>query len=349
MRALVLILALTVACAAAALADMESPGYASPPASGAGPTTTMTSQEEMADACIASSIGITREQVHQLRSQGLTYADIAMAQAISMKACKPLTEVVDSWKQCKSWPDTAKKYNLSMSDIMRWPMMGNPDTEAFNSTFISQYFGIAQSDIEQLRKDGFTWDEIYLIANASARTGQPASQIASLRSQGMSWSDIAAKYNTTLSDLICPVPAKRVATATSGAGPACFPPLIYTSTGNILLNADMVNNLYDKGYDWLDVAISANMARATGVPVQWFLDQARGGRLWLDIIYEFNVSPRVALNVADYPFERRSIYSRETDCARLAMIERFQKPGETYACPQWPVMAGRMPTASPSY
>ena len=364
MRALVLILALTVACAAAALADAESPG-STDSASGtneagthATMTTTMGSQEEMADACIASSIGLTRQQVQDLRSQGFTYADIAMAQAIAKKACKDICDVLASWKECKNWPDTAKKYGLSVSDLMRFPMIGSPDTETFNLTFISEYFGFAKSDIAQLRKDGFAWDEIYLIANASVRTGQPITQIASLRSKGMSWSDIAAKYNMALSDMICPAPAKRVVTS-SGAGPTCPPPcpagpitcptVMYTSTGSILLTTEMVCCLYAEGNDWLDVAIASNMTKVTGIPIRWFLQQVRNGRQWLDLIYKFNVDALTAFNVTDYPFDRRSVYSADTDRARLAMVERFQRPGCKGRAAEWPVMVGRMPTASPSY
>ncbi len=358
MRALVLVLALTAACAIGAHAEMDTPGSTdSKSGTNAAETTTTISQDEMVDCCIASSVGLTAQQVRDLRTQGFTYADIAMAQAIAKKACKDVCEVLTSWKECKNWPDTAAKYGLSMSDLMRFPMMGSPDTETFNLTFISEYFGFAKSDIAQLRKDGFGWDEIYLIANASVRTGQPITQIASLRSKGTSWADIAAKYNMSMSDIVCPAPARRV--MTTGAGPTCPPPCpanpiccpinVYTSTGSILLTSDIVNCLYAEGYDWLDVAIAANMSKVTAIPIRWFLQQVTNGRLWKDLIYEFNVDAMTAFNVCDYPYERRSMYSADMDRGRQAAIQRWQVAGARGRATEWPVMVGRMPTASPYF
>ncbi len=326
MRALVLVLALTLACAVGAMAQTTSTSTTT--------TTTVTQPntlgtcpavgDEMADACMANSLGLTKQQVTQLRSQGLSYSDIATAQAIAMKSGRPLSEVVTAYQTDKSWPAVAARYNLSMSDIAMTPMMSSAEVEAFHRNFISQYYGIPQSQVTQLRNQGFSWDEINMIANAAARTGQPVSTIASLRSQGMSWADIAARYNVALSDLTCPSPRVVATRTVVGAGPT-VPTVMYDSHGNPVLTWDQAQRFYKMGYDWLDVAVAANFQEATAIPVQYWLMRIRQGSLWPNLAYEWGVPFAAAFDVSAYPFPRTSVFPSSTEEMRIAQIQSYQQ------------------------
>lgn len=303
--------------------------------------------DEIADACMAKSLGLSTQQVTQLRMQGMSYSDIATAQAIAMKSGCPLSEVVAHYQTDKNWSDVAKRYNLSMSDIAMVPMVSTPEMEAFNRRFISQYYGIPESQLVQLRQQGFSWDEINLIANASVRTGQPVATIASLRSQGMSWQDIANRYNVALSDLTSPTMRVVVARPIpAGAGPVATTAM-YDSEGNVLLTLDHAQRLYKMGYDWLDVAIAANMYDATGIPIRQWLMWIRQGAFWPTLATRYGVPYEFAFDVTRYPFPRTSVYSTEMQERRLAMIQKYQTGAKREPTALGPVMFTPMPSNIP--
>ncbi len=303
--------------------------------------------DEIEDACMAKSLGLSTQQVAQLRMQGMSYSDIAMAQAIAIKSGYPLDEVVAHYRTDKNWSDVAKRYNLSMSDISMVPMISTPEMEAFNRRFISQYYGIPESQLVQLRQQGFSWEEINLIANASVRTGQSVTTIASLRSQGMSWQDIANRYNVALSDLTSP--AMRVVAARPipvGAGPVVAA-VMYDSKGNVLLTLDQAQRLYKMGYDWLDVAIATNMYEATGIPVRQWLMWIRQGAFWPNLATRYGVPYEFAFDVTRYPFPRTSVYSAKVQERRLAMIQKYQTGAKREPTALGPVMLTPMPSNIP--
>lgn len=212
MRVLFIALALMLVCGAAALAAANSPGQA------------------MVDACLSKCLNVSPSQIADLRSQGCSDADIAIACAIAGKASKPISEVMASYASTKDWPTIAGKYNLSMADLISAPVSGSPDSEAFNTAFFAQYYSLPQDQIAQLRRQGFSWDDVNVISNASLCTKQPVNQIAGLRKDGASWSEIAAKYSVASEALTNPVKVTLVSTyngsqaaANVGAGPAVSP------------------------------------------------------------------------------------------------------------------------------
>lgn len=214
-------------------------------------------------------------------------------------------------------------------------MTTSADADAFNRTFISQYYGIPRSDVDTLVSRGFSWGEMNLIANTAARTNTPALQIADMRTQGMTWAQIASRCNTTLAALQTPASMRRVTAMgpVYGAGPTTMvtmPRYMYDRGGNVLLNEDMAQRFVRSGYDWTDVAVAANISRETGYPIDQVLQQLRTGATWPDVATHFGVAPSTAFNVADYPFERKS--NSYTD-STLRTIERYQRPSGAYVYP----------------
>lgn len=224
MRVTFIVLALMLVC-----------GTIAPAADETMPKTNLSGQV-MVDACLSRCLNVSSAQIAQLRSQGLCDSDIAIAAAIAAKACKPLADVVAQWQCSKDWKQVAGSYNLSMADLTSATAAASADSEAFNTAFFGQYYNISQSDISQLRRQGRSWDEINVLANASIQTKQSIMQIASLRNQGMSWASIASKYNLPCDALStpakvqcvsvtppCPVPSPSPSSVGSGPCPAPCP------------------------------------------------------------------------------------------------------------------------------
>ncbi len=341
MRVLVVILALVVVGAAVPPADasVSSSSAVFAPAAVAAGNSTAASGEKMIDVCLMTCFNVDKSTLSELRSQGLSNSDIAVACAIATNSGTPLRQVVAEYLTCRDWPQVAKNHRLSMSDLMNLPMMADADVETFNRTFIVGYYSIPESDVAQMRKNGLDWGEICMIANAAARTGQSPKQIATMRKQGMSWAQIAEKYNISRADITKPVRPLVVAVTTppqAGAGPQ-MPCLIYNQDGQIVLTLDQALWYYKRGYDWLDVAVAANIASVTGYPISFILQLSKTGATWQDLIYKFGVGPDTAFNVCNYPFPRRTIYSERVNQMNMNAIAQYQKP----VCPP----TGPCPTA----
>lgn len=384
MRVLVIILALVLACAAAVLAEdmsnsssfestiSQSSSSAAP--SGIGMGSASTTGDQVVDTCMAQCLNISSQQINSMRAQGMSNSDIAMAAAISVKSGAPISDVVSQWQTNKDWSQVAGRYNLSMSDLAVVPTgIASMDAESFNTCFISQYYNVPQAQIQQLRKQGYSWGDISLFANAAVRTNQQITQIVAMRQQGQSWADIAKCYNVACETLISPVPMRCVTTtcvpATTGAGPCpqpcapcpapaptcgpcdlpCPTPVmsgagpgtlgtvnvpcfIYDYHGGIILNEDDAIHLYASGYDWLDVAVAANISRYIGIPIRQVLISLTGAGTWWNLIYDWGVPAEIAFNVADYPFPRRSIYSQSVEDANLRAIDKYQQAGLWPTC-----------------
>lgn len=358
MRALLLVLAILMICAASmpASANGQKPRVTPTPPSveeqpmpeaiapsieqptGAGPTCTA-ADEQLMQRCLMN-MGLTSQQISQFRAQGLCYSDIAIAQAIAVRSNCPISQVIAQFQTSKDWNQVAKAYNINLTDLITGPMIVSSDVETYNLSFVSQYYGIPVTDLSALRQQGYSWDQINVMANAAIRTRQPIQQIASLRSQGMSWNDIASRYNTTVAALTSPMTLRTVyATPAMGAGPSVLAmPVMYDTQGNVILTADQANIYYNKGYDWIDIAIAANMQAYGGIPMDQTLLEVRSGTLWDSIIMKYGVAPEYAYNLTNYPFERKSIYSSSVEQSRLNRIQRYQC---TIPCP------GPCPTICP--
>ena len=94
--------------------------------------------------------------------------------------------------------------------------------------------------------------------------------------------------------------------------------------GNILLNEYQAERFYVQGNDWLDVAIAANISKATGVPMSELLVQVRAGILWDTMVTRLGIDPKVAYNVTAYPFAHTSIYSEKLQKYNMAKIQKYQ-------------------------
>lgn len=343
MRVLFCVLALMLACAATALAA-DTP---SPPAGNQ-------SGQAVLDACISKCLNVSASQISSLRAQGCSDADIATACAIAAKCGKPVAEVADKYSSSKDWKTTAAAYNLSTTDLVSAATMACAEIEQFNTAFCSQFYSIPSSTILQLRRQGYSWDDTNMMANAAVQTTQPITQIATLRSQGKSWADIASSYNVAASSLTspaivrcvevtpCPAPCPApYVCPPAGAGPVApcpmpvigMPCVICDGSGHIMLTLDQANDLYASGNDWLNVAVAVNIARYTGYPIRQILTDLKSLNTWQQVIVYYGVTAKMAFNVADYPFPRRSIYSASVDNEHQRMIVQYQKTGVYPTCP----------------
>lgn len=344
MRALVLIFALTLACSVGAWAQGTSSGFTM--GTTTSPTTVVVVSpaigDETADRSVATALGITSTQVMQLRQQGFSYSDIATAQAIASKSGKPLTEVLTSYQTSKNWTEVAGKYDVSMADISTAAMMNAAEIDAFYSALLCRHFGLSPSQVAGLRQQGFSWDEITMIANTAARTRQPIQTIASLRTQGMTWEEIACRYNLTLADITRPATRVVAVRPIAGAGPITSS-VMYNRHGNVLLTSDQVQRLYRQGYDWLDIAVAANMSDATDVPIEQFLRWIRQGSLWTTLATRYGVPYSFAFDVSNFPFPRRSIFPSELDQSRQLALQRWQAGEKPEPVALGPLMMTPMP------
>ncbi len=208
------------------------------------------------------------------------------------------------------------------------------DVETFHQVFVVQYYAIPQSEIVALRNQGYSWEQIYMMANAAVRTNQPISQIAQLRSQGMTWNQIADRYNVPVADLTRPTQLRTVTTTRPlvGAGPMT-PMYVYDRMGNIILTEDDAIRYYSMGFDWVDVAVASNISRETGIPVSRVLSEMRTTPLTPnDVIDRYGISPEVAFNIEGYPFPRMTRSESMTE-RKFRAIERYQKPGGCITMP----------------
>ncbi len=181
-----------------------------------------------------------------------------------------------------------------------------------------------------------------MCANICTKASQPIQTVYKLRSQGMTWQQCAAQYNVSASDACTPCPAKCAAPCSApgspcmaypaGSGPAvpcCCPAIIYDTHGNVMLTEDEVRRLYAKGYDWLDVAIAANIVRyyGAGLTVDYVLERIRAGATWTQLAADWGLNPCRIFNVCNYPFEKKTAYPNDIETANLNAIQQYQKPG----------------------
>ena len=229
MRVLYIVLALMLTCGAIAMAADES-ATSTDSAISTNPTAANPSGQAMVDACMSRCLNVSPKQISDLRTQGLSDPDIAVACAIAAKSARPIGGIVANYQSCKDWKQVAGGCNLSMADLVSAPVSCSPDSEAFNTAFFTQYYSIPESQIAQLRRQGCPWEDLNVCANAALCTNQPITQITNLRAQGVSWTEIASRYGVAKEMITNPVRLKLVSTspasttqttpATTGAGAA---------------------------------------------------------------------------------------------------------------------------------
>ena len=125
--------------------------------------------------------------------------------------------------------------------------------------------------------------------------------------------------------------------ASGGAGAVPTPEIkckvvVYDFNGNPLLTENDANMLYMRGNDWLDVAIATNMSKYSGIPITFFLSRIKSGASWASIVARIGVPPKLAFNVAGYPFGHYSIYSQSMQDKRMDRICKFQDTNSLQPC-----------------
>ncbi|MCE5198821.1 MAG: hypothetical protein ABFD54_05265 [Armatimonadota bacterium] len=249
MRFLLLVFALTLACAAAATAAEPCPTGSTVAPSGAGPSVSppvmIPAGQQVSESCLRSNLNLSTSQIADLRSQGFSDSDIAMIGAIAKRSNRPVGEVAAAYRSNPNWSSVSQQFNVSLSD-----------------------------------------------ANVLATS--------------------------------CFVPQS----ALYGAGPA-MPVVMYDYNGNVLLTWDEVQRYYAQGYDWMDIAVAANISRESGYPISMALMDIQRGVTWRELAMRQAVPPSRAFNLSTFPFPRRSTYSDSAQEQRMQTIERYQVPVST--------------------
>ncbi len=187
--------------------------------------------------------------------------------------------------------------------VITTPTM-SPDVEMFNTNFVTSSFGIDRASVTGLRQAGWSWGDIYLLANIASQTGQPILTIANWRSQGLSYDQIGARYNLTMANIVTPA---VVQTSVAGfVGEYGYQPIYYKTDpwGNPVLTRFDAERYSMMGYDWRDIAVAANISAETGVPVRDVLAWIDRGYTWPQVAREYGLKPSSVMDVSQYPFAR---------------------------------------------
>lgn len=178
------------------------------------------------------------------------------------------------------------------------------EVEMFNTNNCVSQFNVDRTYIQQLRANGWSWGDIYLMSNISNKTHRPLLEIANLRSQNMAWTDIANRYNLTAMDITSsPVIMTRVAGYTAEYG---YTPIYYMTDqwGNPVLTRYEAERLSKLGYSWQDIAVAANISAKTAARVEEVLAWTDRGYTWPQVAREYGLSPKSVMDVSQYPFAR---------------------------------------------
>jgi len=253
---------------------------------------------------------------------------------------------------------------LAASPVTSAQMMSGQSSTIMDS-YLMNSWGLTQKQICDLRNKGWCNSDIMTAAVIAKKSDTPLDTVVSEYEKIKTWERVAEKHGMKMDD----VRAAMSSTQMSGAGPSspssseittsgtmaisdagpcgkpsstevcfsgpCAPPqirVLYGKNCNILLHEDEVNRLYAAGFDWLDVAVAANIARETGLPIPLLLNRARNGRLWSTIALETAVPYSTAFNVTNYPFARACRYPRAWQEYNMRQIAKYQVPVPMQIC-----------------
>jgi hypothetical protein len=179
-----------------------------------------------------------------------------------------------------------------------------PEDEAFQRQIIAQRYNLTSDQVTNLRMQGWSYDDISLAANVSARCNRPLSQVAQMMQQGYTLDQIASECNTTTALLLTPTPMQAV------AGSIEVVPGMRTyyrtyPNGAPVLTQQMWSDLSKQGYSWRDVAIATNIAASTGEQIPDLLRMVRiQGMTWRQIAIQRGLNADKMLDVSMWPFSR---------------------------------------------
>lgn len=329
MRVLLLVLALGLVCGSVAFAQAVTPA------------------DQVANAWLASALNVTNDQLNQLRAQGWSTSDIITAATISLRTNVPMSQIVASYQANPNWNAVMQNYNVTLNQLAMVPgqIMAQPAVSAAGPSVSNidaamdvntmKYYNITSAQMSQFHSMGLSSYDIAMAADISRRANVPISQVLSQFCADRDWNTVMQKFNVPRCDIQAPsVGAGPTTSCGTSVCCTCPPAYMYDYSGNIILTTDEVNRYYKSGFDWLDVAIAANISRETGYPINTILQQMQTGMTWDQVIRMYGVSPDTAYNVCDYPFERKSRYSESRQAENMRCIQKYQVPRSgTGPCP----------------
>jgi hypothetical protein len=223
MRLILMVLALTLACAVVIAADDSTAPCTTPcptiqpvpvpPVAGSQTcptprlnpcqTTTCqpcptTAQAQSFDCCLIQQFGVTQQQIDDLRKQGYSDKDIALASALSKKAGVPLSDVLTCFCEVQDWNGTANKWNLCLADI---EAMANvclcPQPVGAGPCVCSVIYGptgnvlLTADEAYRYYRMGYDWMDVALAVNIASQTGYPVGTTLMDIRRGVTYEEIA--------------------------------------------------------------------------------------------------------------------------------------------------------------
>ncbi|MHB9037933.1 MAG: hypothetical protein ACYC64_14845 [Armatimonadota bacterium] len=209
MRLFVMVLALILACGAAAVAadscnpcptapTCPSDPCATPACPSPSPAAAMRAQT--IDTCLMCTLGLTQQQICDLRSQGYSDRDIAMAGAIAKKACVSVDDVIAAFCQCKDWNSVVTKYNLGMADVQALAAQCTCPQPCPTGAGPCQCYVIysktgnvllTRDDARRYYWMGYDWMDVALATNIAMETGYPILTTLMDVRRGVTYEEIA--------------------------------------------------------------------------------------------------------------------------------------------------------------
>lgn len=184
-----------------------------------------------------------------------------------------------------------------------------PQDESFQRQSVMQRYHLTADQVNSLRMQGWSYNDITMMANAAAKCGnKTVADISNQLTQGQTWDQVAASCNTTVAELMNPT--STPGTVGAGAGMPMVAPFTYYRmypNGAPVLTQSQWRGYQLRGYSWVDVAIAANIVSisGSGMTMDDLLRAIRiQGRTWNDIITEQGLDPNQVYNIAAWPWER---------------------------------------------
>lgn len=202
---------------------------------------------------------------------------------------------------------------VTAADFQRLAIL--PPTETFQRQVAMQRFGLTTDQVTELRMAGWGYTDINLAANIAVRCNRPVIEVAQMLQQGQSLEQLAQACNTTVAQLLQPVPQEMVAgfigelppTVTPTTPGTIQPMRFYLQfpNGRPVITEMTWREYQRRGFSWQDVAMAANVAVRTGENVDDLLRMVRvQGMTWRDIAVERRISTNDVMNVDMWPFAR---------------------------------------------
>jgi hypothetical protein len=183
-------------------------------------------------------------------------------------------------------------------------MVMAPEVDTFNTNLVMSLYSIDRPTINSLRQAGWSWGDIYLLANTAAQINQPIMTVANWRSQGMTYDQIASNNGLTPVALTSPFAVRTmVAGFVTEYG---YQPIYYLTNpwGTPVLTRYEAERFSNLGYTWQDIAVAANISAKTGHSIHDILSWRDRGYTWQQIARQYSLDYNSVLEISMYPFVR---------------------------------------------